>query len=156
MLSFPGTFLPYCGVRVVTSRLHCMVNLVEWAHLTPVESGSTYPCRMGPLQPLTSLSQWGTIEQEVIHLIKIYVFFNNVLLWSVTPVWNKLGRRWLIGSLLLCQTKMSHIVLLYIGGYFLCFSGLAVPDSFSWSRFRHRACHMLYVLKKPLGPWLYK
>lgn len=60
-----GTFRHYCGARAVTSRPPCMGNSVGWAHLTLVGSGSTCPCRMEPLRPLTSSNQWGTIEQEV-------------------------------------------------------------------------------------------
>lgn len=63
---FPGTFLPYCGVRAGTYRRHCMVNSGEWAHLTRVESASTCPWWMGPPPPLTFLSPWGTIKLEVI------------------------------------------------------------------------------------------
>lgn len=75
ILCFSGTFLPYCGVRAVTSRQRCTANSVGWVHRTPAEWGSTYPCRMGPLRPLTSLSQWGTIEQEVIHLTFTDILF---------------------------------------------------------------------------------
>lgn len=73
-LCFAGTSLPCCGVRVVTSRRHCMVNLVESVPLTPMESENIYQCRMVPQRPLTSSSRWETIEQEVIHLISYQHF----------------------------------------------------------------------------------
>lgn len=63
---FPGTFLPFFGARVATYRQHSTVNSDEWVRLIPAESGSTCPCRMEPLPPLTFSSQSGTIKQEVI------------------------------------------------------------------------------------------
>lgn len=62
---FPGTFLRFFGARVATCRRPCTENWAEWVRLIPAEWGSTCPCRMEPLPPLTFLSQSETIKQEV-------------------------------------------------------------------------------------------
>lgn len=66
LVVFPGTFLRCSGARVATCRRRSTGNWDAWARLTPAEWGSTCPCRMEPLPPLTFLSPSETIKQEVI------------------------------------------------------------------------------------------
>lgn len=107
-LCFPGTFLPCCGVKAGTSKRRCTVNLAGWARRTPVESGSIYPCRTGPQQPLTSLSPWGSIWQEVMHFIRLWAFLHYDLFKLIIRRQDKRIASLILSTILICSKGRQY------------------------------------------------